>query len=188
MQYTSLEIILLCAVAALLAVLTIVIVVLTRRNRLVRKECQSLAAQAAEALHYKELYQQLAAKKTKAKANAKANANAMNDEQLFQYLHDIIVREQLFLNPRFGRQTIMTRFQLTKERVGAAFSKGSQYTQLKDYIQHLRLDYAAQMLKERPEMSVVQIAKECGFSSHKYFSDRFRRYFGVTPSDYRLAK
>ncbi|MBQ6747166.1 MAG: helix-turn-helix domain-containing protein [Bacteroidaceae bacterium] len=34
----------------------------------------------------------------------------------------------------------------------------------------------------------VQIATECGFSSHKYFSDRFRHHFSMTPSEFRKAK
>ena len=53
--------------------------------------------------------------------------DTLSDEQLFQYINDIVVRERLFLDSNFDRQTIMDRFQLSKERVGASFSKGSQY-------------------------------------------------------------
>lgn len=31
----------------------------------------------------------------------------------------------------------------------------------------------------------VEIADECGFGSHTYFSDRFRQHFGMSPSDFR---
>ena len=84
-------------------------------------------------------------------------------------------------------QTIIERFQLSKERVGAIFSKGSEHTKLSNYIQQLRLEYAAKLLIEQPDKSIVQIASECGFSSSTYFSDRFRKSFGMSPSDFRKA-
>ena len=98
------------------------------------------------------------------------------------------MREKLFLDPKFERQTIMDRFQLSKERVGAVFSKGSDHAKMSNYIQQLRLEYAAQQLVEQPERSIAQIATECGFSSHKYFSDRFRQYFSMTPTEFRKAR
>ena len=33
--------------------------------------------------------------------------DSLTDEQLFQHIHDVIVRERLFLDPSFGRQTII---------------------------------------------------------------------------------
>ena len=79
----------------------------------------------------------------------------------------------------------MNRFALSKERVGNIFSKGSEYDKLTDYVQRLRLEHAAMLLINQPDMSVVQIANECGFSSHSYFSSCFRHHFGIRPSDYR---
>lgn len=108
----------------------------------------------------------------------------MTDEQLFQHIHDVIVREHLFLDPSFGRQTIIDRFKLSKERVGAIFTKGSEHSKLSGYVQQLRLEYAAKLLIEQPEKSIVQIASDCGFSSHTYFSARFRQHFGMSPSDF----
>jgi transcriptional regulator GlxA family with amidase domain len=79
----------------------------------------------------------------------------------------------------------MDRFQLSKERVGAIFSKGSEFSKVNSYVLKLRLDYATKLLLEQPDKSVVQIATECGFSSSTYFSDRFRQHFGLSPSDFR---
>ena len=49
----------------------------------------------------------------------------MTDEQLFQYLSNIIRSEKLFTNPTFGRQAIADRFHLSDRRIGAAFAHGS---------------------------------------------------------------
>ena len=113
--------------------------------------------------------------------------NALTDEQLFQHVTEVIERERLFLDPRFERQTVIDRFLLSKERVGNIFSQ-SEHAKLTNYIQQLRLEYAAQLLIEQPERSIVQIATDSGFSSHKYFTDRFRQYFSMTPTEFRKAR
>ena len=149
--------------------------IISRKNRL-------LAQQIAEHVTYKKKYW------TEIRAQvpvATPDEDSLTDEQLFQYIHDVIVRENLFLDPSFGRQTIIDRFQLSKERVGAIFSKSSEHSKLSGYVQQLRLEYAAKLLIEQPEKSIVQIASDCGFSSHTYFSARFRQHFGMSPSDFR---
>ena len=79
----------------------------------------------------------------------------------------------------------MERFHLSKERVGTIFSKSSEYGEMSTYILKLRLDYAAKLLMEQPDKTVVQIASDSGFSSSAYFSNCFRQQFGMTPTDYR---
>jgi len=172
-------------ILALLFLALAVVVIL--KNREISRKNRILAQQIADSLNYKELY--LQERQThEPKSAAVEDPNTLSDEQLFQHIHDVIVRERLFLDPKFERQTIMDRFQLSKERAGAVFSKGSEHTKLTNYIQQLRLEYAAKLLVEQPDMSIVQIAAECGFSSHKYFSDRFRLHFSMTPSEFRKAR
>ena len=118
---------------------------------------------------------------------AKTDPDKRSDEQLFQYINDVIVREHLFTDPAFGRDSIMERFQLSKERVGAAFSKGSEYAKLTDYTQELRLEYSTLLMSTRPDMSISQIALDCGFSSYAYFGKCFRRRFGMTPTEFRQS-
>jgi AraC-like DNA-binding protein len=144
---------------------------------------------------YKELYNNEKARlaeltsqdKNDQQSDAPTDLNAMTDEQLYQHVTEVIERERLFLDPRFERQTVIDRFQLSKERVGNIFSQ-SEHAKLTNYIQQLRLEYAAQLLVEHPERSIVQIATDSGFSSHKYFTDRFRQYFSMTPTEFRKAR
>jgi transcriptional regulator GlxA family with amidase domain len=58
---------------------------------------------------------------------------------------------------------------------------------MSNYIQHIRLEYAAKLLVEQPDTSIVQIAADSGFSSCAYFSDRFRQHFGISPSGFRQS-
>lgn len=51
------------------------------------------------------------------------------------------------------------------------------------YIRQLRLHRAAQLLKSH-RLTVSEIAFQVGFSSPSYFSQAFRDYYGITPTEY----
>lgn len=53
-----------------------------------------------------------------------------------------------------------------------------------EYLTRTRL-HAAQRLLERTTLSVGQIAESCGFSGSNYFGDVFRKWNGLSPSQYR---
>ena len=56
-----------------------------------------------------------------------------------------------------------------------------------EYIVQVRVRNAANLLKES-DLSLTQIALECGFSDSSYFGRIFHRAMGVTPSEYRKKR
>lgn len=52
------------------------------------------------------------------------------------------------------------------------------------YITELRLNYAAQLLVST-DTPIIRIANEIGYDSHSFFSQKFKKQFGVTPMEYR---
>lgn len=55
------------------------------------------------------------------------------------------------------------------------------------YLLKLRIDKARQLLRERPELSTQQIAASVGLTDALYFSKQFRRFYHVSPSQYRSS-
>lgn len=53
------------------------------------------------------------------------------------------------------------------------------------YLLKLRIDKSRQLLRERPELSIEQIAASVGISDALYFSRQFRRFHGESPTVYR---
>jgi AraC family transcriptional regulator len=51
----------------------------------------------------------------------------------------------------------------------------------------LRIEQAKTLLREK-SFSLIDIALDCGFSSHAHFSNTFRQIVGVTPSEYRRLR
>jgi AraC family transcriptional regulator len=55
------------------------------------------------------------------------------------------------------------------------------------YMRRLRTEEAERMLLKR-SVSISEIALTCGFASHSHLCREFKAHFGVTPSEYRLAR
>ena len=57
-----------------------------------------------------------------------------------------------------------------------------------EFLNRSRLDSAARMLREKPDLTVTEIALACGFNTSQYFATCFRKYFNCPPNDYRQKK
>jgi AraC-like DNA-binding protein len=55
------------------------------------------------------------------------------------------------------------------------------------YITNIRMQKARHLLDTTPDMTILDVAKGCGYDDQSSFTRAFKRFFGVTPSDY-LAK
>ena len=55
------------------------------------------------------------------------------------------------------------------------------------YITNIRMQKARHLLDTAPDMTILDVAKGCGYDDQSSFTRAFKRFFGVTPSDY-LAK
>ena len=154
--------------------------------RKTNKQNRILAQQITEAVEYKDKYRELQpAPQVESSVNDPAN---LSDAELFDYLRNLIEHEQLFLNPNFDRQTLIDRTGLSKERIGTAFSHGSEYERLTTLVRKLRLNHAVRLMNEHPEMSLEQVCLASGFSNATSFRRSFKEKFGISPSEFRETK
>jgi AraC-like DNA-binding protein len=56
------------------------------------------------------------------------------------------------------------------------------------YLNHQRIETAAVMMRQKPELSITEVAFRCGFSSSQYFATVFKRLKGSTPRTYKCSK
>ncbi len=169
------------------------------RHREEMRKNRILARQITEAMDYKEKY--LESEKLRVKSEIFATAQggeettkqpeilleSMSSEALFAHISQVVVRDQLFLDPAFDRQAAIDHFHLSKERIGAAFSQGSDYASISDFINECRLEYAVNLLCNQSSLPITQIAQACGFSDANYFGRKFKARFGLSPTDYRVG-
>lgn len=54
------------------------------------------------------------------------------------------------------------------------------------YLEDLRIQHAKYLLTRR-DLTIAEVAYECGFSSQSYFSTLFKKYTLITPHEFRLS-
>lgn len=178
-----------------------------RQKRLEEKKNKVLAREIADAINYKEKFlesEKLRVKSEELQVRSEelgVDASRLCEEEqslpqtkcdesnpdieLFQQIQDLIINEKLFLDPSLDRQTLVDRLGLSKERIGAAFAKGSPYKSLIEFLNDCRLPYAAKLLTTRPELTIADVARESGFPSADTFGRNFKLKYTLTPSQYR---
>lgn len=63
--------------------------------------------------------------------------------------------------------------------------KGESYSK---FILRLRMERAALLLKKCPHTKIYHIAEQIGYASSKHFNGVFKKYYGMTPNEYREKK
>ena len=54
-----------------------------------------------------------------------------------------------------------------------------------DYLSTLRLERAEVLLRDNKDLSVTEVAFACGFNDSNYFSDKFKKHFGMSPLKFK---
>ena len=177
-------------IAALVAMLFAAYAIRQRRRE--PQKNRVLAEQIAETLDYKNMYMELRASPSPVPADAPTRLSGEQDAKeasadpasLFRYLSDVIIHERLYLDPAIGRQMLSDRFHLSDHLIGTAFAQGSSYKSLPEFIRSLRLEHACGLLRERPDMTISEVATASGFSNLNVFSRYFKAKYMMTPTDF----
>lgn len=90
---------------------------------------------------------------------------------------------QNFDQPQLSLESVAKAVGATRNHLSAAFSR-----QLKvgfnQYLNSVRLNYAQDMMRNT-DRSITQIAFACGFGTLRTFNRVFKRYYHITPSQFR---
>lgn len=79
---------------------------------------------------------------------------------------------------------ICSRFQIGKTYL-YEIAKQNYGMGIAEHIRRLRIERAKRLLTENEELSITEIASECGFTDYNYFITVFKRLVGVPPKQYR---
>ena len=117
----------------------------------------------------------------------KKEENLILKEQLEreQNLEHEIISRQLYLQPDFSREELIKTIYIPKNKFAPLFKQYAGMSFSK-YINNLRLEYAAKMLKNHPDYTVDTIAQECGMSTQSLYR-LFSGKYGVTPTDFQVG-
>lgn len=106
------------------------------------------------------------------------------DYENFMCIERLVIEQQLFLQPRFGRDELLRMTGIHKNDLSSILQRYANATNLNDYINRLRVEYAIKLMKGNKNYSIEAIAGESGFNSRSTFYRAFYKEFGMTPAQY----
>src|SRR3984893_18386836 len=102
------------------------------------------------------------------------------------YLHGVFDRRMSDLATDLHVSTLAAESGYSRSHFLRTFRAAMGYSP-HQWLTRLRVEQAKTILRQNSN-SLIDIALDCGFSSHAHLSNTFRRIVGVTPSEYRRTQ
>ena len=115
-------------------------------------------------------------------------SESMPDEsgvsELLEGVKKLVNDEKLFLYPNLKVSDLATRLHSNRNYIYHAINV-EMGVSFSDYINGLRVDYAARLLEVNPELSINDVMTRSGFTSSSAFYRNFKKFKGITPTKKR---
>lgn len=116
--------------------------------------------------------------------DAAARLKDDKSHDMFLQLEQRIINERLFRKPKISRDELIALLDVDKGTFVSLLMvfSGKPFNR---YINDMRLDYAASLLRKNTNFSVEAIAIDCGIPVRQTFYRLFTEKFGLSPAEYR---
>ena len=104
--------------------------------------------------------------------------------ELLEGIKKLVNDEKLFLYPNLKVSDLATRLHSNRNYIYHAINV-EMGVSFSDYINGLRVDYAAKLLEANPELSINDVMTRSGFTSSSAFYRNFKKFKGITPTKKR---
>ncbi|MGT2802745.1 response regulator transcription factor [Streptococcus henryi] len=101
------------------------------------------------------------------------NWSALLVEYVHQHYNQAISTEEIAKNFGYSESYLYKKI---KEELGIT---------LKDYLNRYRIKRSIQIITDQPDLKVYEVAEAVGFSDYNYFGKVFRRYTGLTFTEFK---
>lgn len=89
-----------------------------------------------------------------------------------------------YLNADFSLQEVINRFNLNRTYASRIFNEGFGQSFIL-VMRHYRIEYAKELLRQNPGISITEVAQQCGYSTVQAFHKAFAYCNGgLTPGRY----
>lgn len=104
--------------------------------------------------------------------------------ELLERIIKLVNDEKLFLYPNLKVSDLAKQINSNRNYIYHAINV-EMGTSFSDYINGLRVDYAARLLEANPDLSINEVIIKSGFTSISAFYRNFKKFKGITPTEKR---
>ncbi len=109
------------------------------------------------------------------------------DHETMEMIEMVMNEQKLYLSQDLNVKQLASAMGVTQKKILATFKQHPQSISFNDYVNQKRVNHACILLKEHPEYTVEAIAADSGFSSPITFYRWFEKITGMKPKEYRKA-
>ncbi len=109
------------------------------------------------------------------------------DYETMEMIEIVMNEQKLYLSQDLNVKQLASAMGVTQKKLLATFKQHPQSISFNDYVNQKRVNHACILLKEHPEYTVEAIAADSGFSSPITFYRWFEKITGMKPKEYRKA-
>ena len=105
------------------------------------------------------------------------------DRDLWERMNHDIIGRKLYLEPELSKNWLIKNYRIPVNKFASLFKvyAGCTFSQ---YIQTCRLDHAIKLMRQHPNWSLDNIARESQMSKTTFYS-RFQAKYGMSPSEFK---
>ncbi len=167
---------------ALLVICIALIIYAFRSNKKIKQKNRAASALINELLlNKRQLLERIEPYKNEDK-NETEDVELLHEK--FMKMEKLIIEKKLFTHPKLDRSDVAKEMGMTTNNFNTLFNQFSMRS-FNNYINDLRMEYAAKLLKDKQNYTIEAIACDCGIPVRQTFHRLFAKKFGMTPSEYR---